>query len=302
MANRISTASVQLVLDGAGVGFLNSFEGGRPVAAVVTEKADSSLIPKKHLGGISYRPLVMECGPAISPVLFDWINASWTGTPQRKDGSIVTANARLTAVKQLDFFKAFITETTIPALDASSKEALHLTVTLAPELARNSQPSGTVIGQAVKQKLWVASNFRVAIDGLDCTRVMRVDALTVRQATGDLIGIHRDIGQPGPVDFPNLTVTLAEGSSETWFAWFEDFVVKGNNGQPKEKNGSIALLSPDMKDEMLRIDLFGLGIFALDPEKTDQSSDKISAVTAQMYCERMELHLSDKAPKPEIVR
>ena len=46
----------------------------------------------------------------------------------------------------------------------------------------------------------------------------------------------------------------------------------------------------------------GLGVFALGPENTDAGSDKVSAVTAQMYCERMELHLLDKAPKPEIVR
>jgi len=95
MANRINTANVQVVLDGVGLGFLKSAQGGLPIAAVVTDKADSSLIPKKHLGGVSYSPLVMECGPALSPVLFDWINASWTGKPQRKDGSIVTANAHL---------------------------------------------------------------------------------------------------------------------------------------------------------------------------------------------------------------
>jgi len=302
MANRISIASVQLVVDGAAVGLLNSVEGGLPVAAVVTDTADSSLIPKKRLGAVSYRPLVMECGPAMTPVLFDWINASWTGKPQRKDGSIVTANARLTVVRQLDFFQAFITETTIPALDGSSKEALHLTVTLAPEYTRTGKASGTVTGEAVKQKLWVASNFRVAIDGLDCTRIMRVDPLTVRQAPGDLVGSSRKPGLAGPLDFPNLKVTLSEAGSETWVAWFEDFVVKGNNDQSKEKNGSIALLSPDLKDEMLRIDLFGLGIFMLGPEKTDLRSDKVSALTAQMYCERMELHLLDKAPKPEIVR
>ena len=300
MPDRIGApANFQLVLDGVRLGFLKSVDGGLPVAAVVSEKADS-LIPKKHIGSISYSPLVLQCGPGISPVLFDWINASWTGKAQRKDGSIVTADVSLAAVSQRDFIHALITETTIPAL-GGSKDPVHLTVTLAPEYTRDSKPSGKVTGEPVRQKLWVASNFRITIDGLDCTRVMRVDTLTVRQAIVEA-GDVRAGSQPGPLDFPNLKITFSQASSETWFAWFEDFVVKGNNDHSKEKNGSIALLSADLKDEMLRIDLFGLGIFALGPEKTDTDSDRVSAVTAQMYCERMELHLPDKAPKPDVVR
>jgi len=301
MPDRIGTAgNFQLVLDGVRLGFLRSVDGGLPIASVVSEKAES-LIPKKHLGSISYSPLVLQCAAGLSSVLFDWINASWTGKAQRKDGSIVTADVNLTIVNQRDFVQALITETTIPALDGSSKDPAYLTVTLAPEYTRDSKPSGKVTGESVRQKLWVASNFRIAIDGLDCTRVMRVDRLTVRQAIVEAGGLRAG-RQPGPLDFPNLKVTFSQVGSETWFAWFEDFVVKGNNDQPKEKNGSIALLSPDLKDEMLRIDLFGLGIFALGPENTDAGSDKVSAVTAQMYCERMELHLSDRAPKPDPVR
>jgi len=299
MPDRISTAAAhfQLVLDGVRLGSLKSVDGGSPVGSVVSVKADSSLIPKKHLGSISYSPLVMQCGPGTGSALFDWINASWTGKAQRKDGSIVTADVNLTAVSQRDFVHALITETTIPALDGSAKNPAYVTVTLAPEFTRDSKASGKVTGEPVKQKLWVASNFRVSIDGLDGTRVMRVDALTVTQAivqTGDF----RAGPQPGPLDFPNLTITLSQAGAETWFAWFEDFVVKGNNDQSKEKKGSIALLSPDMKDELLRIELFGLGIFALGPEKADAGSDKIAAVTAQMYCERMELHVPDKTPVP----
>ena len=150
------------------------------------------------------------------------------------------------------------------------------------------------------QKLWITSNFRVSIDGLDGTRVMRVDALTVKQAIVEA-GDVRAGRQPGQLDFPNLKITLSQAGSDTWLAWFEDFVVKGNNDQANEKKGSIALLSADMKEELLRIDLFGLGIFAIGPEKTDTGSDRIAAVTAQMYCERMELHSPDKAPK-EIIR
>jgi len=295
MPDRIGVAGrIQLVLDATAVGFVKSIDGGSPVAAVVSEKAET-LIPKKHLGAISYSPLVMQVGPGMDPMLFDWINTSWTGKAQRKDGAIVTADANLSVNRQRDFARALITETTFPALDGSSKEPAYLTLTLAPEYTRDSKPSGKVTAEPGRQKLWLASNFRLAIDGLDCTRVMRVDALTVKQTLVE-VGDVRVGRQPGQLEFPNLKVALSQAGSETWFAWFDDFVLKGNNDVSKEKKGSIALLSPDLKDELLRIDLFNLGIFAIGPERTDVSSDKIAAVMAQLYCERMELHLSDKAP------
>jgi hypothetical protein len=279
---------------------LKSVDGGSAVADVVTEKADSSLIAKKHLGSISYSPLVVQVGLAMSPALFDWINASWTGKAQRKDGSITAADYNLTAISQRDFFHALVTETTIPALDGASKDPGYLTVTLAPEYTRDSKPSGKVTGETVKQKLWVASNFRVTIDELDCTRVMRVEPLTVKQPIArEDVGVVRRTGiEPAQLEFPNLKITLSQVGSETWFAWFNDFVIKGNNGESKERNGSIALLSPDLKDEVLRIDLFNLGIFAFGPEKAEANSDRVATVTAQLYCERMELRLPDKASKP----
>ena len=93
---------------------------------------------------------------------------------------------------------------------------------------------------------------------------MRVDALTVKQAVvrDDRAGIV-----PAQLEFPNLKITLSQVGSETWFAWFDGFVIKGNNDESKEKNGSIALLSPDLKDELLRVDLFNLGIFAIGPRR-----------------------------------
>jgi hypothetical protein len=263
---------------------------------------DSPPIPRKRLGGIAYSPLIIESGPGTAPALFDWINASWTGKAQRKDGSIVSVDARLATISQRDFFQALITETTIPALDGASKDPVYLIVTLAPELTRESKSPAKISGEPARQKLWVASNFRVSIDDVDCTRVMRVDSMTVRQAVGEPIGTLREPGQAGPLDFPNVRVTVSQAGSETWSAWFEDFVVRGNSGQGEEKNGAIALLSPDLKDEMIRIDLFGLGIVSLGPGKNVAGSEKLATVTAEMYCQRMELHVADKTPKPQIVR
>ena len=65
------------------------------------------------------------------------------------------------------------------------------------------------------------------------------------------------------MEFPNLAVTLAESHAQTWQDWFDDFVVKGNNGQDNEKNGSLTFLAPDLKTTLATINFFNLGIFRL---------------------------------------
>ena len=151
------------------------------------------------------------------------------------------------------------------------------------------------------QKLWLSSNFRVTIDGLDCSKVSAVDSFTVTQsvATED-VGNARDyLREPTKLEFPNLTISLLESSAQTWYEWFEDFAIKGNNDDTKEKNGSIALLSANLVDELMRIDLFNLGIFQIGLDKTEANSDRVTIVKAALYCERMELHVGG-APKERI--
>ena len=290
----------QLVLDGVNCGLLKSVDGGAPVAGVVSESVGSSYFAKKHLGPISYGPFVLQCGLGMTPDLYAWINASWTGNYSRKNGAVVAADSQLVAVSQREFFNALVTETTIPRLDGSSKDPAYLTLKFAPEYTRTAKASGKVVDVAkADQKLWLPSNFRVTIDGLDCTRVAAVDSFTVTQSVAtDVIGDKREpLREPGKLEFPNLKITLAESSAKTWLDWFDDFVIKGNSDESKEKKGSIALLAANLTDELLRINLFNLGIFRIGSDKMEANSDRIATVTAHLYCERMELYAKGVAPK-----
>ena len=76
-------------------------------------------------------------------------------------------------------------------------------------------------------------------------------------------------------------------SAQSWRDWFEDFVVKGNSGQEKEKNGTLTFLSPNRKDTLATINLFNLGIFKL-VDATPAGADAIHRITAELYCERMQ--------------
>jgi hypothetical protein len=69
--------------------------------------------------------------------------------------------------------------------------------------------------------------------------------------------------------------------------WHEDFVIKGNNSIEGEKRGSLSYLTPDLKTELFRIDLFGLGIFALDADPLLTRTTGIRHVAAQLYCDKM---------------
>jgi len=290
----------QLVLDGVNCGFLKSVDGGAPVAEVITESVGSSYFAKKHIGQVAYGPYVLQFGLSMTQALYEWINASWTGSYTRKPGAVVATDHKLDAVSQREFFNALVTETTFPTLDGSSKNPAYLTLRFAPEYTRNAKASGKVTSPAKgEQKLWLPANFRVAIDGLDCTRVSAVDSFTVKQSVAvDDVGDARDYQrEPTKLEFPNLKITMMESSAESWFDWFEDFVIKGNSDESKEKNGSIALLSANLADELLRIDLFNLGIFKIGNDKAEANSDRITTVTAHLYCERMELHAGGAAPK-----
>ena len=290
----------QLVLDGLDCGFLKSIDGGTAVAEVVSEPGGPTYFAKKHLGPLSYSPLAMEFGLAMTGDLYKWINASWSGSNSRKNGAVVAADQGLVAVSQREFFNALISEVTIPALDGSSKEPAYLTVKCAPEYTRTGKASGGVTPIAkADQRVWLPSNFRVTIDGLDCTKVSAVESFTVKQSVvRDDIGDARDFQKvAGRLEFPNLTITLAESSAKSWYDWFDDFVIKGNCDDSREKNGSIALLAANRTDELLRIDLFNLGIFKMAADRAAANSDRVATATAHLYCERMELHAAGVVPK-----
>jgi phage tail-like protein len=279
-----------LTLDGVQCGFVKSVGGGDISAEVIEEAVGSSYFVKKHIGQPRYEDFTAQIGFGMVQAVYDWIAASWSMSYMRKNGSIVAADYTLKAQSERQFFNALLTETTVPALDAASKEPAYLTIEFAPEYTKTVKGKGK-LGVAAKQqqKLFLPANFRLELDGIDCTRVSKIDSFTVRQTVvSDDIGDARDYAkEPGKIEFPNLHVTLAESGVATWESWFEDFVVKGMNDDAKEKSGAIAFLAPDLKTELGRVKLFNVGIFALRRAVQEAHDESVRHVTADLYCERM---------------
>jgi phage tail-like protein len=294
-ANRSYTSGRFLLdLDGVRCGLIESLEGGNVSAEVISERVGPDYFVKKHIGQPKYEDFSIRIGLSMENKVYDWIVASWKANYQRKDGSVVVADHKGNAKAIREFYNAVITETTIPAMDASSKEAAFMTLKFSPEFTRFKKASGKVNDSLEKgkhgQKKWLPANFRLEIDGLDCTKVRKVDSFTVKKtAVSDDIGVARDqVREPGKLEFPNLRITLPESIAQSWFGWHEDFVIKGNCGDDKEKNGALTFLAPTLKDELARVHFYHLGIFRISADKPERQASQIGRVVAELYCERME--------------
>jgi tail tube protein gp19 len=277
-------------LDGINAGWVNSAEGGHATADVVTEKVGPDHYSLKHIANLKYEDLSVAVGAGMSKAFYSWISASWRANYMRKNGALQTADFQNNLIKKLEFSNALITETGMPALDGSSKDAALIDVTFTPETTRlDRKVSGQLAISALKQKQWQVSNFKLTIDGLDCTRVNKIEALVVKQKlTESPTGENRDYRrEPAALEFPNLVVTLSESSAATWYDWFEDFVIHGNSGQAQEKNGKLEYLSANLQEVLFTVEFKHLGIFKLEPDNGSQASDNLVRLRAEMYVEQM---------------
>jgi hypothetical protein len=277
-----------LHIDGMMCGLVKSPEGGGGFADVIEEPPLRRLV-KKHVSQPRWEDLELQVDLSQSDRVYNWIAASWRGEVQARTVLITTVDSERNVIRRREFSSALITETTVPALDGASKDAGFLTLKLAPGAARTLPSGGTFSLPAVVRR-WLRSAFRLDLPGLDCTRVTKIDSFTVKQTFTSANG---DVREPGPLSFPNLTVTLSERSAETWQSWFNNFVLEGNNADTQEKRGSLTLLTPDLEQALATIDLFNVGIFRLAPEPEREGDDLATRrVVAGLYCERMDFRVA----------
>jgi hypothetical protein len=261
-------------------------DGGSVYADVISVFEAGLHFAHKHPGLPKYEAFEIPIGVAASTGLFDWVAGSWGANPEARDGAVLGVDFNFNIKSEVGFAGALVVETEIPALVAASKEAGHLTVRLQPEFIDVKTAAGKLSLIQAKQKLWRTANFRLKIDGLDCTKVSRIESFTVTRRVNVITSGSGEVSLiPDTVEFPNLKITLSTVSSPTWVDWHESFVVNGNNGDSFERGGAISFLSNDFKTELSRIDLHHLGIIRL----ASNPSDGLARVTAELYCEEMVL-------------
>jgi phage tail-like protein len=308
-----------LTVDGVACGSLRSVEGGGMSADVLSSREGGDPFEKKQLAHPRYNAIELQLSFAAGKPVYDWINASWKSNPQRRSGSIVGADANGRTQWETQFQNALLLETTIPALDASTKEPGYLTLAFLPErVAEHKGPAAAgaaaaaaaATGEPTRAKQFIVSNFRLELDGLDCTRVARIDPFTVKQeiTTVSSGGEAREPTKvPGKLQFPNLVVTLAASgaTAETWQGWAGDFVIAGRSDDRHEKNGTITLLGPDLTSVVARIRLHNVGICRFERTRSAVGGGAAGVeagqhLTAELYIERMDLEAAGAGEQDRI--
>jgi phage tail-like protein len=279
-----------LELDGQFAGWINSAEGGDATADVVLEKMGADHIQHKHIAGVKYEDITVNCGTGMSKNFYDWIKASFDKQFLSKSGAIVGYDYSARANSRLEWTNGFITEIGFPALDASSKDAGKMTIKISPSRTRMVTGGQGVPGvkQAI-QKKWLSANFRLQLAGCQTasTRVSKVEAITLKilHTTNPGVVMKAPGIEAVQWDISNLAFATAEGFAAELYQWHQDFVIMGNNGRDKERGGTLAYLTPDMKESLFTLTFRGLGIFKLAPETVAAGTAGIPRVRAEMYCE-----------------
>ena len=162
------SAGYMIEIDGVGSANVSSVTGGYLAGEVVTAPA-SAAGPQKHIASVRVVPVTFEVAPGE---LTAWITQFMRGDAQPVSGRIVEMDFNYTTLNVREFHDAMLTEVAFPALDASSKEAARLKLTLQPQRITNKKGDGSKAssaGGAKDAKRATVSTFRVTIPGVDCS-------------------------------------------------------------------------------------------------------------------------------------
>lgn len=281
-------------LDGQFSGWIQSTSGGNAVA-IAPNSVGTDQIQRKHIGGVKYEDVTINCGTGMSKSFYEWIKASFENQLIRKNCAIVSCDFEYKLRSRMELFNALVTEVSFPACDASSKDAAKMTIRFAPESTRmmttgnaGSAYQGSLKNNQAVQKKWLPANFRLKIDGLDCARVRKIEAVTAKFVSGTSQASEARLGSGIGTrpSLSNLIISLPE--SRDFYQWHED-VVKGNAGQGREKGGTLEYLSPDLRESIFSLSFHKLQILKLVLSPVQANSESARMVTAEMYCSELAL-------------
>jgi hypothetical protein len=299
--NSYAAGHFELQIDGhKSTAYVKSVEGGWSRANIVDDPHGSDPQRVKQISNVDIDPITMEFGLAGANDMLKWIQQSWNRQYGRRNGQITHADFDLKASFEHEFFEALITETTIPALDGTSKEGGYLKCKLQPERVVTKalgSPGSRVSGpESPKQKMWVPSAFRFSIDGIDDMQyVNKLESFTVTQGVKKFYtGASRfPRVEPTNIKFPNLSGTISLKYADKLIQWHKDYIKTsdgpGTKDPSAQKSGAIEFLSPDRKQTIFRINLYEVGLAYVGVEPSKANDDSIKRLKFELYVHRMDL-------------
>jgi hypothetical protein len=198
----------------------------------------------------------ISCGAAMSADFYRWLQSTTSRAPSRRNGAISTFDFAGRPRSRLAFSNALISEVCFPSLDAASASAAMLTIVITPEKieyedAGNVGTTAELLpNDSLAERLWPRSAFRLAIDGLDCSKVSEVASLALKP----------DAGRPQDA---RLDVISSEAGAVSFRKWYEDTGAREGIGQNMRKAGHLEFLLADLQTSVFTLAFGGLEIAAL---------------------------------------
>ncbi len=165
---------------GASAGYARNLQGGGAIADVITEKVGADHIVHKHVGGVRFEDIVLTCDAGLSKTFYDWVDQTFQSKSYlRRDGAVVVVEGGK-EISRLEWKSGLITWAEFPALDASSKDFVAMTIKISPEFTRSAKGSGSPSARR-HGRAGSATAFLLRIDGLEdaCRHVSRIEPIAV---------------------------------------------------------------------------------------------------------------------------
>ena len=250
--------------------------GGHVRASVIADFPGASGPPQQQINSFVYTRLRFKLGLETGTPILKWVNASLKGTPFKKSGTVIELDDQRRAKSYLDFTDGYLSNFVIPGFDSSSTSAI-AAFTVDTTIRKSVIRKGDMVPVPLpaNPKPFIASNFRLTIDGLPTTRVRSIDPLSFRLGAG-----ARFIPE-------DLVVTFQSVDVDPWQTWVNDFIVNGNHGPDKEKQGTIEILGSNPAQVYATLTLKQIGILELAP--TDDTTTRTHR--ARMYYDYAQLSI-----------
>jgi phage tail-like protein len=284
--------------DRKNAGFVSAIDGAHFKSNPVKQNVGNTNHVTIYAGKPTYDDITVTVGMAMSPAFWKWIKASLDNKPERRTGALVGYDFNMQERSRRSFYGALISQVKFPALDATSKTAASLLVTISPERLEyakgdNSKlKSDTAPNETPKQKRWLTSNFRFELDrfkGDESLQTLSVGDFTVKQNI-----IQQNVGYEletrkavGRLELPQITVSFPENKGDMWIKWYEKAVVKGDRRE-QTTTGVLTYYSTD-RQELMRLEMAGISLASLEVDKYDSKKDAIANITATLNIESMTL-------------
>jgi hypothetical protein len=279
------------------VGFVTQMDGGAFSSEPVLDYTGKDMFVSKYAGKPKYDDITLGIGMPNSWRLFNWVKSSLDNKPERHGGALVGYDnfAGQAERSRRTFTDALISEITFPALDGASTSPANITLKISPEtityqLGATRLNAAQARDEAIKQKRWSCQNFGMRLDGFwgqGSQRNASIESFTIKQAimenaTGDRL---ENTKWAGRVEYPNISISFDEPHMERWYQWYRECT----ECRVTRRTGAISWYAPDLRTELMRLNLDGVGLLNLAVDRYEAGKEQIARGRATLFVESMSL-------------